>query len=209
MRKRTALCTTAILGLSLLLASGCGKKEPGSVTGSGSSTARSASSGRSDYSQPALTEQKMARFLDSMQEEKNPLDFIFKPGGQMRGLADMKAKEFELNAYAAKYGFSDYREYIDTWGRVTVGEIQLSAAKMMKGLSESTEKTVHDAEEKLKQPNLSAEQRQMYTEQVEQGRKSIADLSKSNANGLNAADLALVEKYAPQLDAAAKKHRAM
>jgi hypothetical protein len=209
MRKRSALCSTAIFGLFLLLASGCGNKAPGRVSGSGSSPSRSASSGRSDYSQPALTEQKMARFLESMQEEKNPLEFIFKPGGQMRGFADMKNKEAELNAYSVKCGFSDYREYIDTWGRVTVGEIQLSAAKMMKGLSESTEKTVKAAEEKLKEPSLTAEQRQMYTEQIEQGRKSIADLTKSNSGGLNAADLALVEKYAPQLDAAAKKHRAM
>jgi hypothetical protein len=209
MTKQTALPTIAIAAASLLLVTGCGKKENASPSGSASSPASSSSSssGKSDYSKPALTEEKLTRFIDSMQEEKNPLEFIFKPGGGMRGMMDMKAKEVELNAYARKYGFKDYVEYIDTWGRVMVGQMQIGAAKMFQGLRESSQKSMEEAEAKLKDPSLTAEQRRLYTEQVESSKKSLADMAKADTNSLNAADVTLVEKFSDRINAAAKKHR--
>ncbi len=208
MTKHRVLCAVAISAVATLVGTGCGSKPGAGPSGSASSApASSASSGASDYSKPALTDEKIAKLIESMQEEKNPLEFIFRPGGQMRGFAEMKAKEIEFNAYAKKYGFKDYTEYIDTWGRVMVGEMQLAAGKMMQGLKESTEKSIQEAEARLKDPSLLAEQKQMYTSQLEDGKKSLADFTKNDANSLNAADLALVEKYKTQLDQAAKKRR--
>jgi hypothetical protein len=207
MTKQTALRTIAIAAAGLLLAAGCGKKESAAPSGSASSPASPDSSGKSDYSKPALTEEKLTHFVESMQEDKNPLEFIFKPGGAMVNVAEMKAKEIELNAFARRYGFKDYREYIDTWGRVMVGQMQVGAAKMLHGLSESTEKSIQEAEAKLKDPSLTAEQRQMYTEQIASGKDSMASLAKTNTHQLNAADVALVEKFNDRLNAAAKKRR--
>jgi predicted small lipoprotein YifL len=207
MRKHTALCTTAIMAVVTLAATGCGKKGPAPASSSASSSARNSSPAGTDYSKPALTEEKISRFIDSMKEKNNPLEFIFKAGGQMRGLAELKAKEIELNAFARRYGFKDYTEYIDTWGRVMVGQMQIGAAKMMKSMTEMTEKSIKEAEDQLKKPDLTAEQRQMYTDQIEQGKKSIAGMNKTDANSLNAADLALVEKYNEQINAAAKAQR--
>jgi hypothetical protein len=190
-----------------LAATGCGNKGPAPASSSGSASAGSSSSASNDYSKPTLTEEKITRFIDSMKEKNNPLEFIFKAGGQMRGLAELKAKEVELNAFAGRYGFKDYTEYIDTWGRVMVGQMQLGAAQMMKGLTETTEKSIKEAEDQLKKPDLTAEQRKTYTDQIEEGKKSIADMNKTDANSLNAADLALVEKYNAQINAAAKAQR--
>jgi hypothetical protein len=203
MKKHTALYTSAIIAAVTLVAAGCGRNEPARVA----SSASSSSSGSTDYSKPALTDEKMTRFIDSMKEEHNPLEFIFKAGGGMRGIADLKLKEVEFNSYARKYGFKDYVEYIDTWGRVLVGQMQIGAGKMMKGVAEMTQASIKEAESQLKKPDLTAEQRKMYTDQLEEGKKSLADMAKSDANSLNAADLALVEKYNEQINAAAKAHR--
>ncbi|HEX8984635.1 MAG TPA: hypothetical protein VF767_04365 [Bryobacteraceae bacterium] len=208
--KKPPLYTIAIAA-ALLTATGCGKKDPAAGPAPASAPAASAPaaspSGQSDYSKPALTEEKLTRFIESMQEEKNPLEFIFKSGGGMRSAAEMKAKEIELNAYARKYGFKDYLEYIDTWGRVMVGQMQVGAAKMFSGMAEGARKNIQEAEAKLKDPSLSPGQRKLYVEQAEQGKRSLAELTQANANGLNAADLALVEKFNDRLNEAARKRR--
>ncbi len=205
MHRQKALCTLTIAAATLLAFAGCGRKEA-PASGSAASSEQ-ASSGKSDYSKPALTEEKLTRFIDSMQEEKNPLEFIFNPGGAMHGVAEMKAKEVELNAYARKYGFKDYVEYIDTWGRVMVGQLQLSSAKMFQDLAESNRKSIAEAEAKLKDPSLTSEQRTMYTEQLAENKKSLADLTKTDSDSLNAPDLGLVEKFSDRINAASKKHR--
>jgi len=203
-----ALYTITIAAAVLFVATGCGKKDPAARPAPvpGASAASPSSSGQSDYSRPALTEEKLTRFIESMQEEKNPLEFIFKGGG-MHSAAEMKAKEIELNAYARKYGFKDYVEYIDTWGRVMVGQMQVGAAKMFHGMAEGARKNIQEAEAKLKDPALSPEQRQKYVEQAEQGKQSLAEMTKTEASGLNAADLALIEKLNDRLNEAARKRR--
>ena len=201
-----ALYTITIAAAVLFVATGCGKKDPAAGPAPTASAASPSSSGQSDYSKPALTEEKLTRFIESMQEEKNPLEFIFKGGG-MQSAAEMKAKEIELNAYARKYGFRDYVEYIDTWGRVMVGQMQVGAAKMFSGMAEGARKNIQEAEAKLKDPALSPEQRQKYVEQAEQGKQSLAEMTKTEANGLNAADLALIEKLNDRLNEAARKRR--
>ena len=209
MKTPTGIVALTVAGLVSIAGTGCGKKESPRPAPSGSSpsAANPAPKARDSYSVPALSDEKMAKFLASMQEEKNPLEFVFKPGGGMRNLAEMKVKETEFNAYAHKYGFQDVNEYIDTWGRITVGQMQIGAAKMFQSMAASTEKSIQHAQEQLKKPDLSAEQRQMYTEQIELGRKSLADLTKTGVNSLNAPDLALVEKYTPQIEATQKKSR--
>ncbi|MGE5644737.1 MAG: hypothetical protein ACM336_02985 [Acidobacteriota bacterium] len=46
----------------------------------------------------------------------------------MNSISDIKAREGEFNTYAHKYGFKDYIEYIDTWGRVMVGQMIVASA---------------------------------------------------------------------------------
>jgi hypothetical protein len=191
------LRTAALAWLILLAGAGCGRP--------GSSPARtSPSSSSHPYSQAALTEEKMTKFLESMKEEKNPLDFLFKSGGGIRSVAEMKGKEAGFTAFARKYGFADYNEYADTWGRIALGRLQIDSAPMFKSMAETTRQSIQEAEAQLRKPNLTAEQRQMYSEQLETGKRQLADLEKNDTNSLNAADLVLVEKFKPQIDAAEK-----
>lgn len=193
------LRAAAIAGLILLAGAGCGRPE--------SSPARTGpSSSNHPYSQAALTEEKMAKFLESMKEDKNPLEFLFKPGAGIRSMAAMKGKETELTGFARKYGFADYNEYMDTWGRITVGRLQIDSALMFKSMAETARQSIQEAEAQLRKSNLTSEQRQLYSEQLETGKRQLADLEKNDTNSLNAADLALVEKFKPQIDAAEKLH---
>ena len=198
MKLRTTIATLAA-GLAVFGLAACGKKEGARPAASSEGAAPAAVPAKNPYAQAALTDEKMTKFIDSMKEEKNPLEFVFKQGGGMRSTMDMKAKEVEFNAYARKYGFRDYTEYIDTWGRIMVGQMQEGAAEMFKSVAEMNRKQIAEAEAKLKEPGLTAEQKQTYTEQIETANKSLADMAKTNENSLNEADLALVKKYGPQL----------
>lgn len=199
MRNYVRLHAAALAGLILLAGAGCGRPES-----SPDRTSRSSSS--HPYSQAALTGEKMTKFLESMKEEKNPLEFLFKPGGGIHSIAGMKGKETELTGFARKYGFADYNEYVDTWGRITLGRLQIDSAPMFKSMAETARQGIQEAEAQLSKANLTAEQRQMYSEQLETGKRQLADVKKNDTNTLNAADLALVEKFKPQIDAAEKLH---
>jgi hypothetical protein len=190
MPKDARLRTATIAGLILLAGAGCGRPE--------SSPARTSQSSSSHpYSQAALTEEKMTKFMESMNEEKNPLEFLFKPGGGIHSIAGMKGKEAEFTAFARKYGFADYNEYVDTWGRITLGRLQIDSAPLFKSMADSARQGIQEAEEQLRKANLTAEQRQMYSQLLETAKKQLADVEKNATNTSNAADLLLVEKFKP------------
>ena len=169
-------------------------------------TASSQSNQRRDYSKPYLTDAKMTNLIQSMNEEHNPFEVIFKSGGQINTLADMQARMAELNAFARKYGFQDYEDYVDVWGRVLVGETQLWAADMKQNMQKMTRDSIDNAKKQLQDPNLNPDMRKIYEQQVASGEKSLADLEKPDKNALNDSDLALVKKYQPQLQDASKKY---
>lgn len=148
-----------------------------------------------DYSLPYLTDEKMVKFIASMKEERNPFELIFREGGQVRGLGGMVGKLDEFNAFARRYSFKNYEDYAAVWGRIVVGELQLSGVEMMEGMIKS-------AEQELKKPDLDPDMRKAYEDQVQTGRKSLAEMKQ-----LNEADLALVKKYRAQIDEATKKYR--
>lgn len=205
---KTLISVCACAAAALVLA-GCTKSAPG-TSGSASSSSAAAparTSSANDYKVPALTEDKIQKFISSMKEQNNPLEFLFKQGGAMRNIAEMKAKEIEFNAFAQKYGFKDYTEYVDTWGRIMVGQMQISSQQMLKGLNESLEKSAKEAEENLKKPNLSPETKEMYQSQIDSYKKSVAEAEKTDDSGLNAIDLALVAKYNDQINEEAKKYK--
>ncbi len=209
--KKTSLGLTALI----ILASGlaflsCGSKEkpaagePGTSTMTPSGPAKSA---QQDYTRPYLTEEKMAKFIASMKEERNPFELIFKEGGQ--GLGDIQDRLPEYNAYAQKYGFQDYSDYISVWGRITVGEMMLWSESLNASSIKSMQDSIARAEEELKKPDLDPEMKKIYEDQIVGYKKSIADMQgeKKDESSLNVADLELVKKYKPGLDQAAEKYK--
>ena len=209
--KKTSLGLTALV----ILASGlvfisCGSKEkttagePGTKSLTPSGPAKSA---QQDYTQPYLTDEKMTKFVASMKEERNPFELIFKESGQ--GLGDIQDRLEEYNAYAKKYGFQDYSDYISVWGRITVGEMMLWSESMNESSIKSMQDSIARAEEELKKPDLNPEMKKIYEDQIVNYKKSIADMQseKKDESSLNAADLELVKKYKPELDQAAEKYK--
>lgn len=189
-----------VLLLCGLVCASCGKKEgSSSVSQSQKPLPQGTVSTdlRSDYSKPYLTDEKMSKFIDSMKEEHNPFEVVFKEGGQMRGVGQIQAKVDEFNSFARKYGYHDYEDYTAVWGRIVVGEMQLLA-------DETFRKGISDAEAELKKPNLDPEMRKAYEAQIESYKEGLENSGQSK---LNDADLALIKKYQPQLDEAEKKYR--
>jgi hypothetical protein len=201
------LVVAVAVGLTLGVA--CGKK---SATEQAMSLAKSMSesmtptSAQNDYTKPYLTDEKMTQFIASLKEEMNPFDAVLK-GGQTQSLADLKDKLDEYNAFAKKYGFTDYADYMAVWGRITVGEMMQAAEEMKKSGVEWMQKSIASAQENLKKPDLSPEMKKMYEEQLASSQKSLEDMQKpdeSSGSTLNAQDLALVVKYKAQIEAATK-----
>jgi hypothetical protein len=93
------------------------------------------------------------------------------------------------------------------WGRVVVGETQIWADSMKQSTRKMIQDSIDNAKKQLQTPNLNPEMRKAYEEQVSGGEKSLADMDKPSKNSLNDSDLALVKKYLPQLQEAAKKYQ--
>jgi hypothetical protein len=196
---------------ALVLSVACGKK---SATEKALSIAKSMSesmtptSAQNDYTKAYLNEEKMQKFLESMKEDVNPFDVLFK-GGQGGSLMDLQDKLEQYNAFAKKYGFHDYADYMAVWGRITVGEMEIAAEEMTKSGIEMMQNSIKSAEENLKKPDLSPEMKSMYEEQLKSSQKSLQDMMKpdTSSKSLNADDLALVVKYKPQIDEITKQIR--
>jgi len=200
-----------VLCLGLVLTSACKKKSAAEEALSiAESLAKNITpnNAQNDYTKAYLTEEKMAKFIESLQEEMNPFDVVFK-GGQTQSLTDLKDKMEAFNAYAKKYGFNDYYDYMAVWGRITVGEMMIGAKDMLKGTSEWLQKSITEAEENLKKPDLSPEMKTAYEEQIASSKKSLEDMNKpdDSSSQLNESDLALVAKYKAQIEEVTKKFK--
>ena len=202
--------------VALVLSFACGKKSDAEKAFSaakeaareaGSTVASSGAGAQNDYMKPYLTDAKMAKFIESLQEEVNPFEVLFK-GGQMMRMSDIEKRAQEYNGFARKYGFADFGDYMAVWGRIMVGEMTISAEEWKKSSVKMMEESIRSAEEGLKQTDLSPEMRTMYEEQIKNSRTSIEETQKPDENpGLNAEDLALVAKYKAQIDEATKKYK--
>jgi hypothetical protein len=187
----------APLLLALLFAMSGQSSKPTSSSAVPSLPATGATSVANAYSKPYLSDDKMQKFLASMQEEHNPLELIFRPGGQTQNPASMNER---IDEFAHKYGFQDYQDYTSVWGRITAGEMQLWGAKTFKDM-------ISGARAELKKPDLAPEMRKVYKDEITSSQKALDDLNKKSTS-VNAADMELVKKYQDQIDAARKKYAA-
>lgn len=202
--------------MALVMSFACGKKNAAEKAFSAAKEAAKEAAGtvapsganaQNDYAKPYLTEEKMAKFIESLQEEVNPFEVLFK-GGQMMNMRDIEKRTKEYNGFAQKYGFADFGDYMAVWGRIMVGDMMIAAEKMKANMLKGMEDSIKSAEEQLKKPDLSAEMRTIYEEQVKSSKTSIEEFQKpDDTSGLNAEDLALVAKYKAQIDEATKKYK--
>jgi hypothetical protein len=214
--RRTGWIVCALIPLLVVVA--CGKKQGPATseqatkeqTATEKATAATGGVESSDplrnYKVAFLTDEKMEKFVESLKEEMNPFDVLLK-GGQMRSSSAMKNEVERFNTFAQKYGFKGYEDYVAVWGRITVGEAEIGAEEMTKGLKESMEKMAADAEKSLKDPNLNPEMKKAYEDQIVSSKKSAEDLSKTQASTLNENDLNLIKKYKAQIEEATKKYK--
>lgn len=156
-----------------------------------------------DYTKPYLTDDKMQKFIQSMGEAQNPFNKMF--AAAINAPGQVPGEVAALDAFARKYGFSGYQDYMNVWGRIVVGQMTIMAEGMKKGVREMTEKNIQNAEEQLKNPNLSADMRKLYEDQVASGKKSLQEMDKPSSTQLNDSDLALVRKYQLQIEEASKR----
>lgn len=205
-----------LLGFALVASAACGKKSGAEKALSVAKEATPAAAGtfvpsnanaQNDYAKPFLTDEKMTRFIESLQEDVNPFEVLFK-GGQMMNMSDIAKRAQEYNGFAQKYGFADFGDYMAVWGRIMVGDMMIASEKMKKDMIKGMEESIRNGEENLKKPDLSADMRAIYEEQVKGAKASIEEFQKPDeAPGLNAEDLALVAKYKAQIDEATKKFK--
>ncbi len=214
--RRTGWIVCVMVAL-LVAAIACGKKQGTTAskqTPSETAATTASKTGGVESSDPIrnykvafLTDEKIEKFIESLKEEMNPFDVVFK-GGQTRSFSAIKDEVEKFNTFARKYGFKGYEDYTAVWGRITVGEMLIGAEEMNKGFKETYEKTIADAEKSLKEPNLNPEMKKSYEEQIASSKKALEDLNKPQDSSLNEDDLNLIKKYKPQLDEATKKYKA-
>jgi uncharacterized protein YqeY len=199
-----------LVGFVLVASAACGKKTGAEKAFSAAKAASESlvpSNAQNDYMKPYLTDEKVTKFIESLQEDVNPFEVLFKQGGQMRSMSEISARAEEFNSFARKYGFADYADYTIVWGRIMVGDMLIASEQMTKDTIKTLEESIRSAEENLKKPDLSAEMRTIYEDQITSGKSSIEEFKKSDTSGLNEADLALVAKYKAQIDEATKRFK--
>lgn len=207
---RSVVILVAVLALAMSFA--CGRKSGvekavSEAKEAASAVVPSSAGAQNDYMKPYLTDGKMAKFIESLQEDVNPFEVLFK-GGQMMKMSDIEKRAQEYNGFARKYGFADFGDYMAVWGRIMVGDMTISSREWTKKTIQGMEESIRIAEEQLKKPDLNAEMRTIYEDQIKSGKESIADMSKPDESpSLNAEDLALVAKYKAQIDEAVKKYK--
>jgi hypothetical protein len=199
-----------LVSFVLVASAACGKKTGAEKAFSAAKAASESlvpSNAQNDYMKPYLTDEKMTKFVESLQEDVNPFEVLFKQAGQMQSMSEISARAEEFNSFARKYGFVDYADYTVVWGRIMVGDMLIASEQMTKDTIKTLEESIRSAEENLKKPDLSAEMRTMYEDQITSGKSSIEEFKKSDISGLNEADLALVVKYKAQIDEATKRFK--
>ena len=193
-----AKCALLFLLMSLVCVS-C-KKAAAPVSPAGSAAAANVAR---DYRVAYLTDDKIQRFIQSMGEAQNPFEAMFTKAGAVGGIPGEVAA---LDAFSRKYGFQGYQDYMAVWGRIMVGEMTIMTEGMKKDIRDSTQKNIQNAQDQLKNPNLSPEMRKVYEQQVASGQQELQNMDKPSPSSLNDNDLALVRKYQPQIDAASQKY---
>jgi NACalpha-BTF3-like transcription factor len=89
-----------------------------------------------------------------------------------------------------------------------IGDMMIASEKMTKDMIKGMEDTIRIAEENLSKPDLNAEMKTIYEEQIKSAKTSIEESQKpDDTSDLNAEDLALVAKYKAQIDEATKKYQ--
>ena len=205
MNSRRLLVVAAVV----LACASCGKQSGSSFVAPSSPGPVRAKSALDDYSKPYLTDDKVQKLINSMQEGKNPFDFLFGTSGKAANLTNLITAVPELEAFSRKYGFDGYEDYMTVWGRIAAGEATLMAEDMLKGARQSMQESIQSAQAQLQKPDVSADMRKMYEEQIAGAQKSLDDMDKPNsASSLNAADLELYKKYKDEIAAAEKKYNA-
>ncbi|HUS27320.1 MAG TPA: hypothetical protein VMZ53_02395 [Kofleriaceae bacterium] len=162
-----------------------------------------------DYTKPALTEAKIQGYIKSMKDGHNPFDVIGAAAGMMNGktsIANAQAIVDEQEAVAKKYGFASSEDYMDTAGRIMLGEVTLGAAGSMEQVRQMMVQSIADYEKQLADPALPAETKASLSEALADSKKSLAEMDASAKSGdqLNAADLELIKKFKTEIEAAEK-----
>lgn len=202
--KRILLVVAAALACA-----SCGKQSGSSFVARSSPRPVHAKSALNDYSKPYLTDDKVQKLINSMQEGKNPFDFLFGTSGKAANLTNLATAVPELEAFSRKYGFDGYEDYMAVWGRIAAGEATMMAEDMLKGARQSMQESIQSTQAQLTKPDLSADMRKMYEEQIAGAQKSLDEMDKPNsASSLNEADLELYKKYKDQIAAAERKYNA-
>jgi hypothetical protein len=187
----------------LLLSVACVSCKKAATPASPSNPAAAAAVAR-DYKVAYLTDDKIQRFIQSMGDAQNPFDAMFTKAAAAP--ATIPGEVAALDAFARKYGFQSYQDYMAVWGRIMVGEMTIMTEGMKTGIRDSTQKNIQSAQDQLKNPNLTPEMRKVYEQQVASGQQELQNLDKPSPSSLNDNDLALVRKYQPQIDAASQKY---
>lgn len=119
---------TAVLVLALLALAGCKPKEPPKPAPPPVLPPVSKDP-KHDHTRSYLTDERMARLLQSMAEEKNPFEEIFRDGGPTT-FSTITERLAENDGFARRYGFQDSEEYCAVWGRVAVCESVLGVKEL-------------------------------------------------------------------------------
>ena len=93
------------------------------------------------------------------------------------------------------------------WGRITVAEIVVAAEKMKEGTIKMLEGLKKSAEEGLKRPNLSSEERKDLEQQIAENTKSIEEMKDPGEQSISKEDMAVYLKYKDQIEEAVKKYK--
>ena len=194
-------CTCLLILLGLVCVS-CNKSSSNGPQGPITTNANLAAH---DFTKAYLTEDKMQKFLQSMNEGENPFEYLFARAGGATTPADLTSRMAALDAFARKYGFQGYQDYLAVWGRIMAGEATIMGESMKQSARAMTQKTIQAAEEQLKNQNLSPDMRKIYEQQIASGKESMQQLDQPSKTELNENDLTLVKKYSPQITEASKK----
>ena len=156
----------------VVLVAACVACNKSSTSGPQSMGTASQQAAARDYTKPYLTDDKIQKFIQSMGEAQNPFDKMF--ASAMTTPGQVPGEVAALDAFARKYGFQGYQDYINVWGRIVVGQMTIMAEGMKKGVREMTEKNIQNAEEQLKNPNLSPDIAQVVRRSDLEREKSLA-----------------------------------
>lgn len=147
-----------------------------------------------DPAQPYLTDEKMARFVDSMKADDNPFAVMFRTEA-----GTMPAPTGELGArmtsFAQTFGLG-VDEYFHIWTRIMLAE--------MAELAEAARSVAVDGakvlEQRLQRQDIDDAQRRELEELLRRTREKAGQ-----AQLLNPADIEIVRRYKPEIDAALAK----